>query len=167
MFGKTHRPNNNIHQTRGHERGGKGSAYPISMLGDGCSFVGKMFLQGEARIGGQIEGLVVSEGSLTIEETAKIIGDVKGINVQVSGYIDGSVAASGVLCLTSKARIRGGISAVRLTVEDGAHISGNVSTDEHVADQRHTAANHKNEHSNETQPEQKKMPIVPPYGAAS
>lgn len=99
----------------------------ISMLADGCSFQGKMFLQGESRVGGHVEGSVICDGVLTVEESAVISGDLNGVVVLFNGRIDGNLKASDLLRLSATARVYGDLSAKRLVVEDGARIEGRVS----------------------------------------
>ncbi|MFZ9520432.1 MAG: bactofilin family protein [Silvanigrellaceae bacterium] len=99
----------------------------ISMLADGCSFQGKMFLQGESRVGGHVDGSVVCDGVLTVEESAVITGDLNGVVVLFNGRIDGNLKASDLLRLSPTARVYGDLAAKRLIVEDGARIEGRVS----------------------------------------
>ena len=108
--------------------GGKArSTRGISMLADGCTFEGKMLLNGESRLGGKIKGFVVSNGILTIEESAVISGQVTGDFIQINGHVDGDVRASELLRLSNTARISGDICAKKLIVEEGASINGRVS----------------------------------------
>lgn len=99
----------------------------ISMLADGCSFQGRMFVQGESRVGGHVEGSVICDGVLTVEESAVITGDLNGVVVLFNGRIDGNLRASDLLRLSPTARVYGDVSAKRLIVEDGARIEGRVS----------------------------------------
>lgn len=99
----------------------------ISMLADGCSFQGRMFLQGESRVGGHVEGSVICDGVLTVEESAVITGDLSGVVVLFNGRIDGNLRASDLLRLSPTARVYGDVLAKRLVVEDGARIEGRVS----------------------------------------
>ncbi len=99
----------------------------ISMLADGCSFQGRMFLQGESRVGGHVEGSVSCDGVLTVEESAVITGDLHGVVVLFNGRIDGNLKASDLLRLSPTARVYGDLMAKRLIVEDGARIEGRVS----------------------------------------
>lgn len=103
------------------------------MLADGCTFSGKMFLQGESRIGGRIEGTVISDGTLTVEETATITGDLQGVTVQLNGCVDGNLRASEVIRLSATARVKGDLCAKRLIVDDGARIDGRVTSLEGAA----------------------------------
>lgn len=126
MFSKKQISENlSIRSAEGHTT--KSKSRGISMLADGCSFQGKMFLQGESRVGGHVEGSVICDGILTVEESAVITGDLNGVVVLFSGRIDGNLRATDLLRLSSTARIYGDLHAKRLIVEDGARIEGRVS----------------------------------------
>lgn len=125
MFSK--KSQSEMTNTRQTEVATKTRSRGISMLSDGCSFQGKMFLQGESRVGGHVEGSVVCEGVLTVEESAVITGDLNGVIVQFNGRIDGNLRASDLLRLSPTARVYGDLAAKRLIVEDGARIEGRVS----------------------------------------
>ena len=97
------------------------------MLSRGCRFSGKIFLHGDARIGGEVEGTVVSTAHLTVEHTAIIRGDINGTNVLLNGKVNGNVTASDILRLSPTSVITGDLTAKRLIVEDGASINGRVN----------------------------------------
>ncbi len=111
------------------------STRPISMLAEGTSFKGKMFFRGEVRLGGHVEGHIVSDDDLIIEESALIEADIQGVNVQVSGQVKGNIKTQGVLILTPTARMTGNIQTPHLVIEDGAVLHGNVSIDEETSAQ--------------------------------
>lgn len=112
---------------RSNESAGRSRSRGISMLADGCSFQGKMFLQGESRVGGHVEGSVICDGVLTVEESAVITGDLNGVVVLFNGRIDGNLRVSDLLRLSPTARVYGDLTAKRLIVDDGARIEGRVS----------------------------------------
>lgn len=126
MFSKKQLAENTYHR-QAEQTTTKGRSRGISMLADGCSFQGKMFLQGESRVGGHVEGIVICDGNLTVEESAVITGDLNGAVVLFNGRIDGNLRASNLLRLSPTARVYGDITAKRLVVEDGARIEGRVS----------------------------------------
>jgi cytoskeletal protein CcmA (bactofilin family) len=47
----------------------------ITILTPGCHFTGKLYCHGSSRIGGKVDGEIVSEGVLIIEEEAQINAD--------------------------------------------------------------------------------------------
>lgn len=98
----------------------------LSMLGEGCSFEGRTFLQGEIRIGGHIKGIIVSDHVLVIEESARIEGDISGVQVELSGAVEGNITATERLTLTQKARVHGDLKTTCLVVDEGAKILGHV-----------------------------------------
>lgn|GEM_PF-608351 len=98
----------------------------ISMLADGCTFAGRMFLQGESRIGGKVEGTVVSDGHLTVEESARLQGELTGVSVHLNGVMEGKVTVSDILHVSSTGRVMGDLYARRLVVDDGGSIEGRV-----------------------------------------
>jgi cytoskeletal protein CcmA (bactofilin family) len=119
----------------GRGRGPRG----ISMLADGCSFHGRMFLQGESRIGGKVDGAVISDGSLTIEESASMKGEVTGVSVHLNGAVEGRIRVSDVLHVSATGRVRGEIFAKRLIVDDGARIEGHLAPFESASGAQPTA----------------------------
>jgi cytoskeletal protein CcmA (bactofilin family) len=106
----------------GRPRGPRG----ISMLADGCTFNGRMFLQGESRIGGKVEGSVLSDGHLTIEESAYLKGEVSGISIHLNGLVEGKIRVTDILHVSATGRVSGEIFAKRLIVDDGARIDGQL-----------------------------------------
>ena len=99
----------------------------LSMLSTGCRFEGRVCLHGHARIGGQIDGTIVSSASLVIEQTSLIRGDINGTQVLVNGRVEGNVVATEVLRLSPSSVVTGDLCAKRLIVEDGACIEGRIS----------------------------------------
>lgn len=103
----------------------KGVAF--SLLGSQTFFQGKVILKGEARLAGHIEGSIISEDVLIIEESALIKGDVQGVVIEVSGVFEGTLRAAELLRLTPSARVQGDIAAYKLIVEEGAKLLGKLS----------------------------------------
>lgn len=100
---------------------------PFSLLGSQTFFQGKVILKGEARLAGHVEGTIISEDVLIIEESALIKGEVHGMIVEVSGVFEGNLRAAELLRLTPTARVEGDIASYRLIVEEGAKLLGKLS----------------------------------------
>lgn len=103
------------------------SAAGLSMLASGCRFQGRVCLHGDARVGGEVEGTIVSSALLIIEQTSIIRGDINGTNVLVNGRVEGNVMASDVLRLSPSCVVTGDLCAKRLIIEDGACVEGRIS----------------------------------------
>ncbi|WP_186646509.1 bactofilin family protein [Fluviispira vulneris] len=100
---------------------------PFSLLGSQTFFQGKVILKGEARLAGHVEGTIISEDILILEESALIKGEIHGVIVEISGIFEGNLYAADTLRLTSSARVEGEISSYKLIVEEGAKLRGKLS----------------------------------------
>ncbi len=106
----------------------KSKGLPFSILGSQTLFQGKLILKGEARLAGQVEGTIIAEDTLIIEEGASIKGEIHGIYIEVCGTFEGTLVASDTLKVSSTAKILGDICAAKLVVEEGAKIRGQINS---------------------------------------
>ena len=67
-------------------------ANAVTILTSGCHFSGKLYCRGASRISGRIEGQLISEGLLVIEEEAIITAEVKADEVVIQGKVQGKGA---------------------------------------------------------------------------
>ncbi len=98
--------------------------HAVTIITSGCHFSGKLYCRGASRIGGKIEGEIISEGLLIIEQGATIDANIKGEEVIVQGSIDGIVSASKRLELAPTGRLTGQIETSILSVKEGAEFNG-------------------------------------------
>lgn len=96
----------------------------VTILTNGCHFSGKLFCRGSTRIGGCIDGEIVSEGLLIIEEEAKINANVKADEVVIQGRVEGKLEASGRVELTASSSFSGDILTPALVIREGAQFNG-------------------------------------------
>ena len=90
------------------------------VLGPNDRLVGQLFIEGDLRISGTVDGELEATGNIEIAGGGKVSGAVTAYNRLVVGG-----AAS---------LIGGDVRVARLTVEDGATFTGHVSMGKHVAD---------------------------------
>ena len=114
----------------------KGGKRGISIIGEGCSFDGKVFLQGEARVGGKVKGHIVADGFLTLEQSSFVQGEIVGQQIQISGRVEGNVTCEDILVVTQTAQVIGELKAMRIVVEDGAKIDGRVHSHDKSAKEK-------------------------------
>jgi cytoskeletal protein CcmA (bactofilin family) len=88
---------------------------------------GRLEIQGDLKIQGNVEGDLKATGDVTIDSTASIQASIEGANVSVRGQVTGSVTAKKRLTLGGSGRLNGDVKVARLTVEDGATLNGNVT----------------------------------------
>ena len=107
----------------------------VTILTSGCHFSGKLFCRGTTRIGSKIEGEIVSEGLLIIEEEALINADIQADEVIVQGVVKGSLSAKKRVELASTVRFDGDITAAALVINEGAVFNGSMSMGKQASEQ--------------------------------
>jgi cytoskeletal protein CcmA (bactofilin family) len=114
--------------------------------------IGEIVAQGNIRIEGQVEGTLKSEKKVVIGESAKIVGSITAIEVEISGLIEGTVNCSEALFLKKTAVIKGDMFTKKLVVENGAVFNGKCQMTEMVNVE---SAPQKEEVNNHEQPKEK------------
>ena len=99
----------------------------VVSLGPRDVLQGRLEIQGDLKIGGNVEGDLKATGDVTIDSGATIQASIEGANVQVRGQVTGNVTAKRRLTLGGSGRLNGDVKVGRLTVEDGATLNGNVT----------------------------------------
>lgn len=96
----------------------------VTILTSGCHFSGKLYCRGASRIGGKIEGQIISEGLLIIEDEAVITAEVKADEAIIQGRVEGKLTASGRVELCASSHFEGDIATPVLIVREGAQFNG-------------------------------------------
>lgn len=96
-----------------------------ALLGAGTRYQGKLFFDGRARIDGEFEGEVFSEGLLVVGEEASIKGAIRVHTLIVrGGRIDGDIHATELVELHAPAQVRGDIRTQALFMDKGVLFDG-------------------------------------------
>ena len=96
-----------------------------SLLGAGSRYKGKLFFDGRARIDGDFEGEVHSDGLLVVGPSATVQGAIRVHTLIVQGgSVDGDIHATELVELHAPARVRGDIRTPALFVDKGATFDG-------------------------------------------
>jgi len=110
--------------------------------------VGEIVAQGNIRIEGTVEGTLRSEKKVVIGDSAKVIGNINAVDIEISGHIEGQVKCSETLYLKKTAIIKGDMYTKKLVVENGAVFNGKCQmTEESTMDKSKNAAI--NSHAND------------------
>jgi cytoskeletal protein CcmA (bactofilin family) len=96
-------------------------------LGPRDSLHGRLEIQGDLKVAGNVEGELKASGDVSVAESAAIQASIDGANVNVRGQVTGNVTAKKRLTLGGSGRLNGDVKVARLTVEDGATLNGNVT----------------------------------------
>ena len=125
------------------ENGSNGQRNSV-VLGPSDKLVGQLYIEGDLRVSGTVEGALEATGDIVID----------------GGKVNGQVTAYNRLVVGSAASLIGGdVRVARLTVEDGATFSGHVTMGKHVAE---VAPQPMPEPQPEPQPEPAPTPVQQP-----
>lgn len=89
---------------------------------------GDITCEGIMRIEGSIEGNILGNGEITVAETGRVKGDIKGRKVVVMGHIEGNITAKENVEVIEKAVVIGDIVADKISIEEGASVEGKFIT---------------------------------------
>lgn len=105
----------------------------VTILTSGCHFAGKLYCKGATRIGGTIEGEVIAEGLLIVEEDAVINATVKAEEIVVHGRMEGNLSVQRKIEMCATADVQADIVTPNLLVHEGAIYNGRTTMKRAVA----------------------------------
>lgn len=111
-----------------HQNGG------VTVLTEGCHFAGKLFCRGASVIAGKVDGEIISEDVLTIEETAVINAKIKAQKIIIKGKVTGDILDAKEVELCKTASFTGNLRCETLSVESGAVFIGSTTMHGHDTD---------------------------------
>ena len=98
---------------------------PQTVIGKGVYLEAiRMTGQESVRISGTFKGNIDVEGSLVLDDTGSITGDVTANYFLVAGEINGNIKCATQLHFASTARVDGDIQTSSLIVDEGSLVSG-------------------------------------------
>ena len=102
-----------------------------SLLGAGTRYEGKLFFDGRARIDGEFDGEVFSEGLLVVGEAASVRGAIRVHTlIVVGGKVDADIHATELVELHAPAEVRGDIRTQAIFMVKGVLFDGSCSMGE-------------------------------------
>ncbi|MGH7820071.1 MAG: bactofilin family protein [Candidatus Binatia bacterium] len=96
-------------------------------LGTGSRVSGKLSFDGPARIAGELEGEVVAQETLIIEESAVVTAQIVGTTIVIKGTVNGNVRASERIEMRAPAKLCGDIVSPTVVIHEGARFEGRCS----------------------------------------
>lgn len=98
-----------------------------TIIGPDVHIKGTITFEKPARIHGQIEGSINTQGRVHVAKEGKVQADIDAAAIIVEGDVQGSLSATDRLELKSTAHCEGDVRAAKLMVESGAVFTGHVS----------------------------------------
>ena len=98
----------------------------VTILTASCHFKGKLYCKGVSQIAGKIEGEIISEGILILEEAAEINATIHGEEVCLAGNMKGTIFARRKVELLPTCCLEGSLHTPVLVVQEGAHMQGQI-----------------------------------------
>jgi cytoskeletal protein CcmA (bactofilin family) len=114
--------------------------FAVTIITNGCHFSGKLYCKGSTRIGGKVEGEIISEGLLIVEEGAIINAEARVEDIVIQGHFRGSIESTGKVELSSSAIFEGDIQTASLVILEGAQFNGRTKMDGTRTSERHVLA---------------------------
>jgi cytoskeletal protein CcmA (bactofilin family) len=96
----------------------------MTFLGKGAHFKGVLTFDGTARVDGEIEGEIITQGTLIIGESGVIKAEVTAGTVVVGGKVMGNIHAEQRIQLLVKSVVTGSLTTHAVIIEDGALLNG-------------------------------------------
>lgn len=97
---------------------------PGTIVGANVKLAGTLKDVNDIIVHGQIEGEVISEKNVSVEQTAMVKGPIKAKNVLVSGKVIGEIEAYESLELSITGNVSGSIATKKLSIKPGAVLNG-------------------------------------------
>jgi len=96
----------------------------MTFFGKGAQFKGVLTFEGTARIDGEIEGEIITQGTLIVGETGVIKAEITAGTVVVGGRVTGNIHASQKIQLLHNSVVTGSLTTHSVVIEDGALLNG-------------------------------------------
>lgn len=119
---------------------------PGTIVGSNVKLAGTLKDVNDITIHGQIEGEVISEKNVSIEQTAMVKGPIKAQNILVSGKVVGEIEAYESLEISESGNVSGSITTKKLSIKPGATFNGKCKMNH---DQSTENKNAKDDHKTE------------------
>ncbi|MEX0609043.1 MAG: polymer-forming cytoskeletal protein [Balneolaceae bacterium] len=97
----------------------------------------------DIRIAGSVEGNVETKKKVILSDSGKIKGAIISDEADVFGKITGNIRVTNKLILRSTAVVKGEISAKKISIEDGARLTGSLDIGSKIDSQKSESASSK------------------------
>jgi cytoskeletal protein CcmA (bactofilin family) len=112
-----------------------GEAAADTIIGPDLVLCGELVSEENIRVRGRVEGNISTSGSLVVEPSGHVRGDITAEHVIVEGTVEGTVIAAMKFELRPAGRIQGDIRASVVSIAEDSFLRGRVLATERVSTQ--------------------------------
>ena len=99
----------------------------MTTIGPTLVITGELSSDEDVTIGGRVDGPIsIRNGTLTVTDSGRLVGDLRASRVVILGAVDGSIVASERIELRASAVVTGSLSANHIVIVDGAAFEGRI-----------------------------------------
>lgn len=99
----------------------------VNIIAAGTKIVGKVTVESDFRLDGEVEGDIVGRSKVVIGEKGNLKGSLTCTNAEIIGRVKGNIVTSNSLTLRSTAELAGDVKIKSLIVEPNAIFNGTCS----------------------------------------
>ena len=98
----------------------------VAVIGASTSIRGEIRTREELVVDGEVEGILESQGLLTIGPNGKVNANIKAREVVVFGSVRGNVDAFEKIAIRDHGKVIGDIKTCGISIDDGAYFKGSI-----------------------------------------
>jgi cytoskeletal protein CcmA (bactofilin family) len=102
---------------------------PFSIIASDMTVIGDLETEGVVRVEGRVKGTVRVGSQVLVSEGAVIEGDLHTQEAVIAGQVSGAIHARERVELQATAMVEGDILTPRISIVEGARVSGEVKMD--------------------------------------
>lgn len=106
----------------------------LNIIASGTKIVGKVVVESDFRLDGEVEGDIIGKSKVVIGEKGKLKGTLTCDSTEIIGVVTGNLNISKTLTLRSTALLNGDVKTKALVVEPNAIFNGTCSMSNQTAD---------------------------------
>jgi len=106
---------------------------PFSIIASDMTVIGDLETEGVVRIEGRVKGTVRVGSQVLVASGALIEGDLHTQEAVIAGQVNGAIHARERVELQASAQVAGDIMTPRISIIEGARVSGEVKMDGKIA----------------------------------
>ncbi|MCP4204921.1 MAG: polymer-forming cytoskeletal protein [bacterium] len=107
-------------------RASQPEASGTTQVAKGSKFRGEITGSSDLVIAGEVDGKLIVKGTVTIQASGYVSGEIKARTVKVGGRVKGNVAGSEMIEILGQGSVQGDVKSPRVVIADGAFFKGKV-----------------------------------------